>query len=67
MHDRNGTPLKVGDVVGIEYEITHVSPGPDYCNISAKSVVGRKPDGTNEHFSGNSAVCVLQRRAPETV
>jgi hypothetical protein len=61
MHDRNGTPLKVGDVVTVEYVITHVSPGPDYCNVSAQSVENRKPDGAKEHFSGNSAVTVLQR------
>lgn len=62
MHDRNGTPLQVGDRIMIEYEITAVSPGPDYCNISAKSHLTRKPDNTPEFFSGNSAVCVLLRR-----
>jgi hypothetical protein len=62
MHDRNGTELKVGDVVSVDYVITHVSPGPDYCNISAQSVESRKPDGLKEHFSGNSAVSVLQQR-----
>lgn len=61
MHDLNGTALKVGDKVTIEFEITHVSPGPDYCNISATSVHARKPDGALEHFAGNSAVAVLQR------
>ena len=65
MHDRNGTELKVGDVVTIRYRITGVSPGPDYCNISARSVDLRKPDSEAEHFSGNSAVCVLQERATE--
>lgn len=63
MHDRNGTELKVGDVVSIDYVITHVSPGPDHCNISAQSVEGRKPDGAKECFSGNSAVALLQKRA----
>lgn len=66
MHDRNGTPLKVGDIVSIEYRIESTSPGEDYCNISAKSVAGRKPDGQPEYFSGNAAVCVLQRHAPES-
>lgn len=63
MHDRNGAALKVGDVVSIDYVITDVSPGPDYCNICAQSVEGRKPDGAKECFSGNSDVAVLQRRA----
>ena len=65
MHDRNGTELKVGDVVTIRYRITSVSPGPDYCNIGAQSVELRKPDSMVEYFSGNSAVCVLQERATE--
>jgi hypothetical protein len=63
MHDLNGTPLKVGDRVTIEYVITHVSPGADYCNISAQSLNGRKPDGQPEFFSGNAAVAVLQKSA----
>jgi hypothetical protein len=63
MHDRNGTALKIGDTVSIEYVITSVSPGPDFCNISAQSVEGRRPDGYKESFSGNSAVAVLQRSA----
>lgn len=63
MHDRNGTALKVGDVVSIDYIITDVSPGPDHCNICARSVEGRKPDGLKESFAGNSAVAVLQKSA----
>lgn len=66
MHDRNGTTLKVGDIVSIDYVITSVSPGVDYCNISAQSVERRKPDGAVEHFSGNSFVTVLQKSASET-
>lgn len=60
MHDRNGTPLKVGDIITVRYVITAVQPGPDYCNVSAQSVEARKPDGMKEYFSGNSAVAVLQ-------
>lgn len=66
MHDMNGTPLKVGDRVTVEYVINGVSDVEGYCNISANSVHGRKPDGIPESFSGNSAVCVLQKRAPDT-
>ena len=62
MHDRNGTELKVGDVVTVRYRITSVQAFSDYCNISAESVEGRKPDGYKEQFSGNAAVCVLQER-----
>ena len=65
MHDRNGTELKVGDVVTIRYLIIAVMTGTDYFNIPAESVEGRKPDGMKEHFSGNTAVCVLQERATQ--
>lgn len=61
MHDLNGTPLKVGDKITIEYVIESTSAGPDYCNITAKSTHGRRPDGMKETFCGNSGVCVLQR------
>lgn len=61
MHDRNGTPLKVGDIVTLELKITHVQPGSDYCNVNAESIHGRKPDGSKEHYCGNTAVLVLSR------
>lgn len=66
MHDRNGTPLRVGDVISVEYVITNVSSAADYCNVSAKSVLPRKPDGANEYFSGNTAVVTLVRRTEES-
>lgn len=56
MHDRKGRPLAVGDVIIIPYVITSTSETEDYCNISAQSLYGRKPDGMKECFSGNAAV-----------
>jgi hypothetical protein len=34
-HDKNGNPLSVGDKVLVRAEITSVSQGEDYCNVSA--------------------------------
>jgi hypothetical protein len=51
MHDANGHPLKVGDKVVIPAEVTSVQPGSDYCNVSVKTTLGRKPDGHKESFS----------------
>lgn len=65
MHDRNGMTLKVGDVVTLEMVITQTSGGEDYCNVTAKSTTGRKPDGCPETFSGNSAVLTLAKRMPD--
>lgn len=64
MHDLNGTPLAVGDRISVEFVITVIHPYTDYCNISAQSVHGRKPDGASEYFTGNSAVTVLQKKGP---
>jgi hypothetical protein len=56
MHDKRGRELKVGDRILIPYVIESTSPGEGYCNVSARSVFGRKPDGLKECFSGNAAV-----------
>ena len=56
MHDAKGRELKTGDKILIPYVVTGLSPGTDYCNLSAASVLGRKPDGMPEYFSGNTAV-----------
>ena len=55
-HDKNGTPLNVGDTVCIAAEITSICPGDDYCNLTVVSKEGRKPDGNKETFTLNAAV-----------
>jgi hypothetical protein len=63
MHDRNGTPVKVGDIVMIPGRITQlVESTPDYCNVSVESVHGRRPDGMKEYFCINTGVLVLYER-----
>ena len=59
MYDANGTPLKVGDKVLIPAVIVDVSDTEDYCNLSVKTTLGRKPDGNKESISAiNTAVVV---------
>lgn len=36
MHDRNGNPVKVGDRVQVQGEITSTSASDDYCNVTIK-------------------------------
>jgi hypothetical protein len=63
MHDRNGTQLKKGDVVLIEAVVTELYTGEDYCNVSLKTVDGRRPDGLKETVSAiNTGVLVLHER-----
>lgn len=65
MHDRNGTPLKKGDLVMIPAIITELSPNEDYCNVTVKTLDGRRPDGKEETISAiNTAVMVLANKAP---
>jgi len=67
MHDRNGTPLKVGDTVLIPAKITQVSATDDYCNVGLESVHGRRPDGLKETiYAINTGVVVLHEAAPKS-
>lgn len=56
MHDHKGRELQVGDKVLIPFVVTEVYSDIDYCNVTLKSVHGRKPDGAKEVLTGNSAV-----------
>jgi hypothetical protein len=51
MHDRKGRKLKVGDIILVPARITQLSATEDYCNVSAESLYGRRPDDQREHFS----------------
>lgn len=67
MHDRNGTPLRKGDIVTIDCEITDLSQGDDFCNVSLVTVTGRRPDGDKERISAiNTGVIVLRERPQPT-
>jgi hypothetical protein len=66
MHDRNGTPLKKGDIVTITAEISDLYATEDYCNVQLKTVHGRRPDNTPETIGAiNTGVLVLQSRKEE--
>jgi hypothetical protein len=48
MHDAKGRPLNVGDIVLIPATITVLHPTEEYCNVTATSMLGRRPDGAKE-------------------
>ena len=65
MHDRNGTPLRVGDLVQIPARVVSLSAGDDYCNAELETLFGRRPDGAKEKFySCNTGCVVLMERFP---
>ncbi len=60
MHDAKGRELKAGDVVLIPARIKELYPTDDYCNVSAESVIGRRPDGAKETFSAINTGVMLR-------
>lgn len=60
MHDAKSRELKEGDVVLIPAKITQLSPGEEYCNVSAQSLYGRRPDGALESFSAINTGVMLR-------
>jgi hypothetical protein len=69
MHDRNGTPLQVGDIVLLPARITNLNDSiPNYCNVTLESAYGRRPDDAKETLCLNTGVVTLYMRpAPEPV
>lgn len=68
MHDAKGRELKKGDVVLIPAVITELYPTEDYCNVSAESVIGRRPDSAKEHFGAiNTGVMLLVDKIDTTI
>lgn len=65
MHDANGTRLKKGDTVLIPAVITDLSPGEEYCNVTLKTTLGRRPDKNQETISAiNTGVLIKFASAP---
>lgn len=60
MHDAKGRLLKVGDTCLIPVVITQLFATEDYCNVSASSVLGRRPDGAKESFSAINTGVMLR-------
>jgi len=60
MHDAKGRELKVGDTVLVPATITALHPTEDYCNVSAESHFGRRPDGAKETFSAINTGVMLR-------
>lgn len=60
MHDARGRELKVGDLVLIPARVTELYPTEDYCNVSAESLYGRRPDGSKERFGAINTGVMLR-------
>ncbi|MCC6172050.1 MAG: hypothetical protein IT481_08480 [Gammaproteobacteria bacterium] len=60
MHDAKGRELEAGDLVLIPAKVRDLHPTEDYCNVSAVSVLGRRPDGLHETFSAINTGVMLR-------
>jgi hypothetical protein len=60
MHDAKGRELKVGDVVLIPARVTELYAQEDYCNVQAKSILGRRPDDAHEVFGAINTAVMLR-------
>jgi hypothetical protein len=47
MHDRNGTPLQVGDVVAVEMRVVECYASADYCNVKLEYGFGAEHGPAN--------------------
>jgi hypothetical protein len=60
MHDAKGRELKVGDFVLIPAVMKQLSATEDFCNVSAESSLGRRPDGAKESFGAINTGVMLR-------
>ena len=60
MHDAKGRELKAGDMVLIPARIKELYQTEDYCNVSAESMIGRRPDHLRETFSAINTGVMLR-------
>lgn len=65
MHDRNGTPLKVGDVVLIEAKVSSTYAAPDYCNVTLSIGFDKPhgPDNVTSNVTLNARQTLLLQRS----
>lgn len=65
MHDRNGTPLKVGDVVYLKAKVIETYGCEDYCNAQLKVGFEKEhgPDNVTNTFTVNTRQLLLLEKA----
>jgi hypothetical protein len=60
VHDKNGTPIKVGDRVTVEFQVKDTSAAEDYCNVFVETVEPFWPDANRRDSQWiNAKQCVL--------
>lgn len=67
MHDRNGTPIQVGDVVLVKAKVTEAWGRVDYCNVQLAVGFEKEhgPDNVTSALTVNTRQVVLYERPAE--
>jgi hypothetical protein len=60
-HDKNGQKLENGTRVLLRAAVSDVQEQDDYCNVTIKSVYGRRPDKQRETVTLNAAVLEVEQ------
>lgn len=58
-HDKNGTPIKAGDIVTVEFEVKQVSPDGEFCNCTLESTIPMPGNGVPTTLGAINAKQVL--------
>lgn len=62
MHDKNGTPLKQGDIVSVLCKVVNTTEGTEYCNMTVETVEPMYPGEYKTSVTLNTRQVVLQER-----
>lgn len=67
MHDRNGTPLKAGDIVLVEAKIKETYASEDYCNVQLSIGFEKEhgPDNVTSSVTLNARQTLLLKKAQD--
>jgi hypothetical protein len=65
-HDKNGTPIKAGDLVVVECKVVSVTPDQDFCNLTLESLLAMPGNGVKMTIAAiNAKQVLLTQKAQE--
>lgn len=64
-HDKNGTPLKEGDKVLVEFDVKEVSANADFCNCKCETTLPMLPGTQPVTIWFNTKQVLLLQKAIE--
>lgn len=64
-HDKNGTPIKAGDIVTLELEVKSINGDENYCCLEAETTLAMPGNGLKNqiHALSTKQVLLVQKAA----